>query len=222
VCAADDLCEGFDDAMDGDYDGVPDGCDLCSGYDDTDDMDDDTIPDACDNCPFSRNPLQVNEDNDALGEVCDCDDTNFLVNRLAAEVCDGLDNDCDGTIDGPTAEDVGYWYEDADSDGEGNPDTEVISCDQPDGYVGNDLDCDDTTRGVRSSAPDACDGLDNDCDGIIDNDCDNSEDTDAEGGAGPKSPGVGETQCACNGSGGVPSAVWGLLAMAVMVRRRRV
>ena len=71
-------------------------------------------------------------------------------------------------------------------DGEGNPDTEIIQCEAPDGYVDNALDCDDTTRAVRTSAPDACDGLDNDCDGIVDNNCvsDDTDDEDGKGAAG--------------------------------------
>lgn len=36
------------------------------------------------------------------------------------------------------------WYEDADADGEGNPDSSLLACDQPDGYVANDSDEDDT------------------------------------------------------------------------------
>jgi len=33
----------------------------------------------------------------------DCDDTNASVHPGARELCDGLDNDCDGTVDGPAA-----------------------------------------------------------------------------------------------------------------------
>ena len=42
------------------------------------------------------------------------------------------------------------WYEDADSDGLGNPDVSQSSCDQPDGYVSDNSDADDT--GGSSSA----------------------------------------------------------------------
>ena len=219
VCFADDLCEGFDDAIDADFDGVPDGCDLCPGRDDTDDSDGDSIPDDCDNCPTSPNIQQINEDNDDWGAVCDCDDTNFLMNRSQPEVCDGLDNDCDGVVDGPDAVNVGYWYEDLDSDGEGNGATLVIECEGPDGFVDNDRDCDDTNRGVRTSAPDACDGLDNDCDGIVDNDCAELEDTDAtdKGDKGVGDP--GETQCACSSSGSFPTGF--LVVLTLFLIRRR-
>jgi len=220
VCFADDLCEGYDDANDADYDSVPDGCDLCPGRDDSDDIDGDLVPDDCDNCPYSPNPQQVNEDNDAWGQVCDCDDNNFLMNRSETEVCDGLDNDCDGTVDGPSAVDVGHWYQDLDMDGEGNPDTEIIQCEAPDGYVDNALDCDDTTRAVRTSAPDACDGLDNDCDGIVDNNC-VSDDTDDEDGKGAAGSSTSTTQGGCNTSGRFPTGLLVVLGALISVRRRR-
>ncbi|MFZ5476699.1 MAG: MopE-related protein [Myxococcota bacterium] len=72
----------------------------------------------------------------------DCDDTNADVNPDAAEQCDGIDNDCNGQIDDGTADSV--WYYDADQDGYGDPDNYVEDCIQPEGYVDNALDCDDT------------------------------------------------------------------------------
>ncbi|MFK7809204.1 MAG: YHYH protein [Saprospiraceae bacterium] len=38
------------------------------------------------------------------------------------------------------------WYEDLDEDGLGNPDISQISCDQPEGYVSNNSDTDDTVE----------------------------------------------------------------------------
>jgi len=221
ICFADDLCEGSDDALDADMDGAPDGCDKCPGRDDNDDADGDTIPDECDNCPTSPNPQQINEDNDDWGAVCDCDDTNHLMSRSEPEVCDGYDNNCDGEVDGPNAIDRTQWYEDLDSDGEGNPTTEVTQCDPPEGFVDNNRDCDDNNRAVRTSAPDACDGLDNDCDGIVDNDCIGVDDTDskATGNNDGADPATG-TQCACSASGGFPAGSAVLLAL-ILIRRRQ-
>ena len=46
-----DVCDGFDDTLDDDGDGVPDDCDLCPGFDDNGpDSDNDGTPDACDDC----------------------------------------------------------------------------------------------------------------------------------------------------------------------------
>lgn len=72
----------------------------------------------------------------------DCDDTNPATHPNAVEVCDGLDNNCNGNNDeGLTTY---TWYIDADNDGLGNPASTVQNCLQPTGYVGNDNDCDDT------------------------------------------------------------------------------
>ena len=71
-----------------------------------------------------------------------CDDTNIFINPLAEELCDGIDNNCDGSID------VGV---DADTDG-------YDSC----------LDCDDNDINTFPGASELCDGIDNNCDGQVD------------------------------------------------------
>ena len=63
----------------------------------------------------------------------DCDDTEPLAWTGAAEVCDGVDNDCDGDTDG-TAIDQLTWYQDADIDGYGDA---SVSMDE---FVINHLD----------------------------------------------------------------------------------
>ncbi len=77
----------------------------------------------------------------------DCDDQDPDVNPDADEICDGVDDDCDGA---PGADE-------ADADGDG-----VMICEG---------DCDDLVAAVHPGAEEVCnDGLDNDCDGTV-NEC---------------------------------------------------
>jgi len=89
--------------------------------------------------------------------------------RPSAEACDGADNDCDGATD----EDVGaLWYEDADADGFGATAAPLVACSQPVGYVAQAGDCDDGDEAVNPAVDtEACDGVDEDCDGVTDPGC---------------------------------------------------
>ena len=107
-------------------------------------------------------------DGDGYGRAQDCDDQNTSVYPGAGEVCDGLDNDCDGVVDGPAAVARAPFYPDRDGDGFGGP--ALDRCPQGDERGGAPGDCDDTQAGVSPSATEVCDGLDNDCDGFVDTD----------------------------------------------------
>ena len=97
----------------------------------------------------------------------DCDDTTALKNPAAFEVCDGLDNDCDSTID-DNAIDESTWYLDFDLDGFGDASTTTQACDLPSGHVANSDDCDDTNENTYPGAVEYCNGIDDDCNGITD------------------------------------------------------
>ena len=141
----------------------------------------------------------LDEDGDGDGVLAseDCDDQNASVYPGAEEICDGLDNDCDGSVDPETASGVREWSVDGDGDGFGDPDTSVRACEPPSGAVANALDCDDEDPSVHPDAIEVCDGLDNDCDTRIDDDDDDIDastgsvffaDVDADGFGDPDFP----------------------------------
>jgi hypothetical protein len=63
------------------------------------DVDNDGTGDSSDNCPKDVNPDQSDGDSDGFGAECDCNDSNAEINPESTEVCDGIDNDCDGLVD---------------------------------------------------------------------------------------------------------------------------
>lgn len=76
----------------------------------------------------------------------DCDDSEVTVFPGAAESCNLADDDCDGEIDEGV---LILWYIDADGDGYGNLDVAREDCAQPDGFVAEGTDCDDTNADLN-------------------------------------------------------------------------
>lgn len=112
----------------------------------------------------------VDADGDGVPSTLDCDDGNAAVAPGLTEVCDDLDNDCDGLVDDEDSAVSGTqrWYADGDGDGFGDADTFADRCALPDGYVPDNTDCDDSSDVVFPGGFEVCDGLDNDCDGLLD------------------------------------------------------
>ncbi len=102
----------------------------------------------------------------------DCNDANAGINPGRLEVCDpnDVDEDCDGVSDDDDPTKAGpLWSVDDDGDGAGDAATAVVYCDTvPSGLIQDASDCDDTNPAVVPGATEACDGVDNDCDGLTD------------------------------------------------------
>ncbi len=114
----------------------------------------------------------------------DCDDTRTGVSPAASEVCNGIDDNCDGTTDeGLRAS----FYRDADGDGFGSTAMTTMACTAPPGYVTSSTDCDDTRASVNPAALELCDGVDNNCDTSTDPGCECSD------GATPRACGTSDT-----------------------------
>ena len=108
----------------------------------------------------------TDQDEDGFLSDVDCDDEDSQVYPGAEEVCDLLDNNCNGEVDEGVIKFT--FYNDLDNDGFGNTNDSILSCFLPDGYVENSLDCDDENPNMHPEIQEICDSLDNDCNGLID------------------------------------------------------
>jgi predicted outer membrane repeat protein len=95
----------------------------------------------------------------------DCDDSKSGVHPGATETCNNVDDNCDGQTDEGLRL---TYYDDNDNDGFGDPNLPTAACSQPNGFVSNNLDCDDTRASINPNGTETCDGRDQDCDGTID------------------------------------------------------
>ena len=175
------------DCDDGDSLVKPSATEICNGIDD----DCDFLVDAADSSLTGGNLYGIDLDGDGFGSVhvtviecnpptgyiddtSDCNDLEATVYPNAPEICDGLDNDCDGDIDDDDSDtDAGsfsIFYADIDQDGFGDLNNTMEQCSQPSNYLTDYSDCDDTDGSVNPDADEVCDGLDNDCDSLEDED----------------------------------------------------
>ena len=91
----DDDCDGQTDEgqADSDGDGYGDSCDVCPGFDDAIDGDSDGVPDGCDNCSSAPNAGQADSDGDGYGDSCDvCPGFDDAIDGDSDGVPDGCDN----------------------------------------------------------------------------------------------------------------------------------
>jgi hypothetical protein len=104
---------------------------------------------------------------DAAAGGADCDDGDAAVSPDAEERCDGIDNDCDGTVD-LGAKDAPSWFVDDDGDGFGRDEAPKAACARPPGHAAASGDCDDGDPDRFPGADERADGVDEDCDGRVD------------------------------------------------------
>ena len=172
------------DCDDHDNDLNPDADEICDSADEDEDCD--GLTDDDDDSTIEKTAYYEDDDEDGAGdedgvsqEWCDapaglvannddCDDSDPDLSPSSAELCDEIDNDCNGVIDDESALPYQWWYEDNDEDGYGDPDDAFYACAQPEETVANDLDCDDGDDDTNPDATEMCDGDDNDCDGLTD------------------------------------------------------
>jgi hypothetical protein len=157
---ASEACDGIDDDCDGEVD-EDDAVDASTWYADSDG---DGFGDA------SSTTIACDQPTDSVADSSDCDDGDAAINPAATELCDGADNDCDGTVDEDDAADVTTWYTDSDGDGFGDASSSTESCYAPTGSVASSSDCDDSDASVSPVATELCNGVDDDCDGDVDED----------------------------------------------------
>ena len=95
----------------------------------------------------------------------DCDDSNSWANPGMAENCGSpFDDNCDGVIN----EGCSIFYHDSDGDGWGHPLHTIVGTAPPAGFVSLGGDCDDSNPDINPGMPEAPDGIDNNCDGLVD------------------------------------------------------
>jgi hypothetical protein len=206
----DQNCDGIDQPTDADGDAY---IDLVCGGDD------------CDSTDPLVNP-GADQDGDGSHACIDCEDSDPDVYPGAVDVCNGQDEDCDGTPDNKDV-DLDLWFGcgGGDCDDEeflANPglvevcddgidndceDGELIGDADGDGHqtaICDGEDCDDNYEDIYPGAPEGCDGIDHDCDGLselVDADGDTFGDAacggpDCDDTLSSVHPGVGEL---CNG-----------------------
>lgn len=95
----------------------------------------------------------------------DCNDSDPTAYPGAEELCDGVDNDCNGTIDDELGE---LYFIDFDQDGFGDDNQTQLSCTLQEGLSEIGGDCNDTDDTIHPLAEEQCDEVDNNCDGNID------------------------------------------------------
>ena len=161
----------------------PDATEICNGADDdcdglTDegtggDTDGDGLPDCSD----------PDDDGDGWPDTDDCAPLDASIHPDASELCNGVDDDCDGFADEEGGTGCSIFWLDMDDDGQGTPGPGTKCLCGPDEVTSytatNSDDCNDLNKDVYLGADETCNGLDDNCDGQVDEG--SSTDSDGDG-----------------------------------------
>ncbi|MEM9191408.1 MAG: MopE-related protein [Myxococcota bacterium] len=97
----------------------------------------------------------------------DCNDNEISIHPAQLELCDAIDNDCDDAID--ETQNIVAWYPDRDDDLYGDRTAvPVMSCEPVANHSVLGTDCNDGNAAISPAAAELCDGIDNDCNGLLD------------------------------------------------------
>jgi len=166
VCCGDSDGDGFAsnacggaDCDDGNFDIKPGAPELCNGVDD--DCDAGTADGSGES--WFGDPCDGADTDQCTEGVYGCDGSQSCSDATSndVEICNGVDDDCDGSTDEGVLQ---TWYLDDDNDGYGWNATSVQACSKPAGYVADNTDCDDGNNAINPGANDLCNGVDDDCD----------------------------------------------------------
>ncbi|MFZ5480314.1 MAG: putative metal-binding motif-containing protein [Myxococcota bacterium] len=178
ACAVGDGVANSSDCDDGNAATSPGASEICDDADnDCDGAADEDVPTSIwygdadlDGHGDPASPVEDCEQPDGTADDdLDCDDADAAVSPDADELCNALDDDCDGATDEDDAVDAGTFYADADADGYGDATNAANACTLPAGYVADQTDCDDGDAAVNPAATEVCNAdVDDDCDGVAD------------------------------------------------------
>ena len=101
-----------------------------------------------------------------VADSSDCDDTNNLIFPTATDICNAIDDNCNGLIDEDAT--AFHWFMDTDNDGYGNVLNDSVSCFILSGFVLDSTDCDDTNFFINAAATEICNSIDDNCNIDID------------------------------------------------------
>jgi hypothetical protein len=166
-----DDCNDADDTIHPDADEICDEIDNdCDELIDADDPEltggfEGYVDDDSDGYGAGTDAIMVCEPDTLSDEGGDCDDSDEDVHPGAPEVCNGIDDNCDGVVDETFLVEL---FPDSDGDGFGAEDESFMGCDDTEGTTGTGGDCDDEDEDVHPDAIEVCNGIDDDCDGVID------------------------------------------------------